>query len=159
GMYSFKTSSPIRLARFWGALMDLPLAEGASSDLAMLDFEHEKGPVTWLFERAEPGDTPPSGRLGLDISNDDDATWATAANRAVSLGATRIAEHEQGGARGSRCAIPTGTRSAYSLRAARSSGNPYTDLGQFSPRPVLAPVGSWMPRAPRDQRGWMPSAR
>lgn len=51
GMYSFKTTDPIKLAIFWGQLMDLPLADGASDDLAMLDFHHQHGSVTWMFER------------------------------------------------------------------------------------------------------------
>lgn len=100
GMYSFKTRDPIKLATFWGQLMDLPLADGASSELAMLDFNHEHAPVTWLFERVDAADRSVGNRIGLDIAvGDAGADWAAAADRAEALGATRLGEHEQGGAR------------------------------------------------------------
>lgn len=99
GMYSFRTPDPVRLATFWGELMDLPLADGASDQLAMLDFHHERGPVTWMFEPIEPTDDPPCGRIGLDIGTQQDTGWAAVADRAESLGATRVAEHEQDGIR------------------------------------------------------------
>jgi catechol 2,3-dioxygenase-like lactoylglutathione lyase family enzyme len=99
GMYWFKTPDPLRLATFWGKLMGLPLADGASEQLAMLDFDHEHRPVTWLFERAESTEESPSGRVGLDVHNNEDAASATVADRAEALGATRVSEREQGGAR------------------------------------------------------------
>lgn len=100
GMYSFKTNDPVKLATFWGQLMDLPLAPGASNELAMLDFNHEHAPVTWLFERVDDVERSVDGRIGLDIAVEDaGADWAAAADRAEALGATRFGEHEQDGAR------------------------------------------------------------
>jgi glyoxalase superfamily protein len=96
GMYSFKTADPIRLATFWGGLMGLPVADGASEQLAMLDFDHEHSPVTWLFERTTRT-SEADGRLSLDIHNDAD--WRGVADRAEQLGATRDGEREQDGAR------------------------------------------------------------
>jgi len=98
GMYAFTTPDPMRLANFWGKLMDLPLAEGASSELAMLNLDHDHGPITWLFQRstepAEPGHAP----LGLDISTQG-GDWEQAADRAEALGATRGADRELNGTR------------------------------------------------------------
>lgn len=108
GMYSFRTPDPVKLATFWSELMDLPLAAGASDQLAMLDFEHERGPVTWMFEPTEPTDEPPSGRIGLDISIGEETGWAAVADRAESLGATRVSEHEQDSVRWIQMRDPDG---------------------------------------------------
>jgi hypothetical protein len=97
GMYAFHTPDPLRLATFWGELMDLPLADGASSDLAMLNFDHDHGPITWLFQKG-PGDGAPGGRLGLDLGTDA-ADWQAPADRAEALGAWRGEERELNGAR------------------------------------------------------------
>jgi len=117
GMYSFKTPDPLRLASFWGALMGLPIADGASETLAMLDFEQEQAPVTWLFERATTT-SEATGRLGLDIRGDAGVDWRAVADRAEELGATRDEEHEQDGLRWVEMRDP--------------DGNPFR---VFSPRP------------------------
>ena len=108
GMYSFKTSDPQRLARFWADLMGLPLMDTGSGDLVMLDFDHEVGPVTWLFERQTGGS--PSESLGLDIALEDEAAWASVADRAEQLGATRLSEHDESGARWIEMRDPDGNR-------------------------------------------------
>ncbi len=100
GMYSFKTTDPIKLATFWGHPMDLPLAEGASNELAMLDFNHEHASVTWLFERIDDVDRSIDSPIGLDIAFEGaGADWAAAGDRAEALAAARLGEHEQAGAR------------------------------------------------------------
>ncbi|GAA4514078.1 VOC family protein [Brevibacterium yomogidense] len=99
GMYSFQTTDPIALATFWGQLMGLPLAEGASDEFAMLDFHHERGAVTWMFEQADRLDDSSHGRVGLDLSLADEELWATVADRAQDLGAVRVSEHEESGVR------------------------------------------------------------
>lgn len=98
GMYAFYCDEPPRLAAFWGELMDLPVADGATDDLVMLDFHHEVGPVTWLFHRADAGAARGNG-IGLDIGIDNEEHWATVADRAEALGATRLAQHDQDGTR------------------------------------------------------------
>lgn len=108
GMYAFRTPDPVRLATFWGALMHLPMAPGASQELAMLDFDHEVGPVTWMFEPLDD-DMPATGpRLGLDLGGDGLDHLATAA-RAEELGATRVAVHEEEGVRWVVMRDPDGT--------------------------------------------------
>jgi len=97
GMYAFTTPDPMRLANFWGKLMDLPLAEGASPELAMLNLDHDHGPITWLFQRSTEPTRPGQAPLGLDINIQGD-DWKQAADRAEALGATRVAERELNGA-------------------------------------------------------------
>lgn len=44
----------------------LPIADGASDDLVMLDLDHVVGPITWILERSDDvaRGTPP---VALDI--------------------------------------------------------------------------------------------
>lgn len=98
GMYAFRTADPVRLATFWGTLMGLPMAPGASPELAMLDFDHEVGSVTWMFEPLDGDEPATRGRIGLDLGGDNLDHLATA-TRAEELGATRVSEHEEDGVR------------------------------------------------------------
>jgi hypothetical protein len=119
GMYAFHCDEPRRVAGFWAELMGLPVAAGATDDFVMLDFDHEVGPVTWMFQRAAAGAPRGVNRLGLDIALDDEQRWATAADRAEALGATRLAEHEVDGTRWIELSDP--------------EGNPFR---VFAPRPA-----------------------
>ena len=68
GMYFFFSPDPARLARFWADLMQLPVAEGATDDLVLLDFNHEVGRQTWIFERQDARwriEHPQRGSIGL----------------------------------------------------------------------------------------------
>lgn len=98
GMYAFRTADPVRLATFWGALMRLPMAPGASAELAMLDFDHEVGSVTWMFEPLDGDGLATSGRIGLDLGGEA-LDHIETAKRAEELGATRVSEHEEDGVR------------------------------------------------------------
>lgn len=98
GMISMLCPDPRRLAAFWSELMALPIADGASGELVMLDFNHEVGPIAWIIERSDDiaaGAAP----VALDIGIQDEAGWRDVADRAEELGARRIAEHEQEGVR------------------------------------------------------------
>ncbi|MGC5614860.1 hypothetical protein [Georgenia sp. Z1491] len=68
GMYSFRTPEPVRLATFWGELMGLPMADGASDQIAMLDLDHEVGPITWLFEPDLRHQTRDLGPASVDLT-------------------------------------------------------------------------------------------
>lgn len=109
GMYAFRSADPVRLATFWGELMGLPMAPGASAELAMLDFHHEVGPVTWMFEPPDPDEPVAGGRIGLDLGGDGVDHQATAV-RAEALGAVRVSEHEQDGVRWIVMRDPDGNR-------------------------------------------------
>jgi hypothetical protein len=108
-MYSFRSSNPRRLASFWAELMDLPVTDTGAGDLVMLDFDHHVGPVTWMFER-RPDCGRPTGAVGLDVAIDDDEGWAVLADRAEKLGATRLGQFEQDGARWIDMRDPDGNR-------------------------------------------------
>lgn len=109
GMISMMSPGPRRLAAFWSELMGLPIAAGASEDLAMLDFDHEVGPITWILERSDDvaaGTAP----VALDIGSQDETRWREVADRAEGLGAQRVAEHEQDGVRWIEMRDPDGNR-------------------------------------------------
>lgn len=98
GMISMMSPDPRRLGTFWSELMGLPIAEGASEDLVMLNLDHDAGPLTWILERRENvavGVAP----IALDIGSQDEQTWREVADHAERLGAERVAEHEQDGVR------------------------------------------------------------
>nr|WP_281361981.1 VOC family protein [Nakamurella aerolata] len=100
---------PRRLAAFWSELMELPIADGASDDLVMLDFDHEAGPITWIIERSDDvaaGIAP----VALDVGSQDETSWREVADRAEGLGAQRIAEHEQESVRWIEMRDPDGNR-------------------------------------------------
>lgn len=98
-MYAFRSTDPVRLARFWGRLMDLPLAAGASDQLAMLDFDQQHGPVTWMFEPTTGLEGQGRGWLGLDLTTGQESEWMAVADRAETLGAVRVSHHDEDGIR------------------------------------------------------------
>ncbi|NNG37385.1 VOC family protein [Nakamurella aerolata] len=109
GMISMMSPGPRRLAAFWSELMELPIADGASDDLVMLDFDHEAGPITWIIERSDDvaaGIAP----VALDVGSQDETSWREVADRAEGLGAQRIAEHEQESVRWIEMRDPDGNR-------------------------------------------------
>lgn len=109
GMISMMTPNPRRLAAFWSELMGLPIANGASDDLVMLDFDHEVGQITWILEHSDDvavGTAP----VALDISSQYGTTWFEVAARAEQLGAQRISEHEEEGVRWIMMRDPDGNR-------------------------------------------------
>ena len=108
-MYSFRSPNPRRLASFWAELMELPVTDSGSGDLVMLDFAHQVGPVTWMFERSQSCGRPP-GAVGLDVAIDDEEGWAALAERAERLGAARMGEFEDDGARWIDMRDPDGNR-------------------------------------------------
>lgn len=109
GMYTFRSRNPRRLAEFWGELMNLPISGPSSAELVMLDFEHEVGPVTWMFE-LDPAAADEPSRIGLDIGGEGDGDWRDIADRAERAGAARVAEREQGGIRWVEMRDPDGNR-------------------------------------------------
>lgn len=109
GMYSFFSPNPTPLARFWAELMGLPVADGATEDLVMLDLDHEVAEQTWIFERRD-ATTGPTAPVALDIGSQDESSWAAVAERAEDLGAKRVADREEGGVRWVEMTDPDGNR-------------------------------------------------
>jgi len=110
GMYSFFTPDPRRLATFWADLMGLPIASGATEELVMLDFDHQVGPVTWIFERREEAAPQTTAPLALDIGVGGGRHWTKVADRAEALGAERIEQREVEGVRWIELRDPDGNR-------------------------------------------------
>ncbi|WP_043499664.1 VOC family protein [Georgenia sp. SUBG003] len=76
------------LARFWGAALDRPVQDGASAEFAAVGGE---GPA-YLFFAVPEGKTA-KNRMHLDLEAGDREAEV---ERLVSLGASRLGEHEQG---------------------------------------------------------------
>jgi predicted enzyme related to lactoylglutathione lyase len=93
GMIHFHTSDPRRLAAFWSALLDVPVDEGATDELAMLDFAHDHAPYTWIFQRYDDLSDAPL-RLSLDLTADD---WRKEARRVPNLGGLVLGERAKDG--------------------------------------------------------------
>lgn len=122
GMISMMSPDPRRLAAFWSELMGLPIADGASDDLVMLDFDHEVGSITWILERRDEvavGIAP----IALDIGSEDEVAWREVADRAEALGAARVDEQEQEGVRWIEMRDPDGNRFRVFAPRPRSQDN------------------------------------
>lgn len=89
GMYSFDCRDAAALAAFRVEVLERPVDEGARAAYATIGFAGE-GPA-WMFVRS---DDPGKGRnrLMLDLGGQED--WREHADRVVSLGARRAADHE-----------------------------------------------------------------
>ncbi|GAA3249681.1 hypothetical protein GCM10017691_60890 [Pseudonocardia petroleophila] len=107
GMYAFRSGDPGRLGTFWAEVMQLPISQHSTDELMMLDFDHEVGPVTWMFER-DDAMAGGSSRIGLDISGPDGEGWRDLADRAERAGARRVGEHEVNGVQWIEMADPDG---------------------------------------------------
>jgi hypothetical protein len=104
-MYHFEAEQPLQLAGFWAELLRIPVDEGASDELAMIDAGHADGPITWIFQQATT-ETPPARRLTLDLTDDQD--WRGEVDRAQQLGAGLVGEHEAGSVRWAELTDPEG---------------------------------------------------
>jgi predicted enzyme related to lactoylglutathione lyase len=104
-MHHFKADQPQRLAGFWAELLGIPVDDGASDELAMIDAAHEHGPITWIFERAS-AETPPARRFTLDLTDDKD--WRGEVQRAEQIGAELVGEHQAGSVRWAELTDPEG---------------------------------------------------
>jgi predicted enzyme related to lactoylglutathione lyase len=103
GMYTFDCRDAARLAGFWSGVLEHPVDDGATADLATIGLA-EDGP-TWLFSRADDLATG-RNRLMLDLGGEED--WREHADRVEALGGTRIGDHELRGARWSEFRDPEG---------------------------------------------------
>jgi hypothetical protein len=94
GMYTFDCRDAAGLATFWGRLLDRPVDVGATSEYATIGFDDD-GP-TWMFVQAA-NLADGRNRFMLDFAGGD--AWQAEADRAESLGAERVADHEASGVR------------------------------------------------------------
>jgi predicted enzyme related to lactoylglutathione lyase len=102
---TFDCANAARLAGFWSDLLELPVGEGASEQFAAISTADAQadGP-TWMFIQV-PEAKQVKNRVHVDLAAAD---LAAEAERVIKLGASRIAEHEEGGARWITLADPEG---------------------------------------------------
>ncbi|GAA5097262.1 VOC family protein [Nocardia iowensis] len=91
------------LAGFWSELLDLPVDQGASKQFATIGREAGASPVL-MFIRV-PDKTPGKNVIHLDLIAED---WHQHIERAVSLGAKRIGDFDEYGAKWTTLADPEG---------------------------------------------------
>lgn len=91
---SLDASDAGRLGRFWSALLDRPLDEGATADFASIGMAAAgTGTEVWMFH-AVPEKKAAKSRVHADLASDD---LIKAVDQAVDLGATRIGDFDEGG--------------------------------------------------------------
>jgi predicted enzyme related to lactoylglutathione lyase len=94
GMYSFDCRDAATLAAFWSRFLERPVDVGATPEYATIGFD-DPGP-TWMYVQSE---TVEDGRNRLMLDFAGGQAWFEEAARAESLGARRVANHEQAGVR------------------------------------------------------------
>jgi predicted enzyme related to lactoylglutathione lyase len=87
---TFDAADPLALAAFWSAIVERPVADGASADFATID-----GSPNLLFLRV-PEDKTAKNRVHIDLECDD---LLAARTRLESLGATFVHEKDEYGIR------------------------------------------------------------
>jgi predicted enzyme related to lactoylglutathione lyase len=92
------------LAQFWSALVDRPVQQGANRYFAVVPASEDKTFPALMF-LAVPEPRQGKNRLHVDLSSTD---LPAAVERAVSLGATKVAEFDEFGARWTTLADPEG---------------------------------------------------
>jgi predicted enzyme related to lactoylglutathione lyase len=103
GMFDFRCADAAQLAGFWSAVLYKAVDAGATADYATIDFDGD-GP-TWMFVRA-PQPAGDNVRFALDLTHPD---YEAEARRIEALGATRIADEQQGPVRWTVFNDPDGT--------------------------------------------------
>lgn len=48
GMYHFHCVDPMALATFWSAVLDIPIDDGATDEVAFIEASHQYGNLTWI---------------------------------------------------------------------------------------------------------------
>lgn len=96
GMYHFHCADPLALGAFWSRVLEIPVDDGATGELAFIDASHQYGSVTWIFQRTHDVG-PTSNRIVLDLGGGPD--WREEAERIEGFGAARMGEHNVEGNR------------------------------------------------------------
>jgi hypothetical protein len=96
---TYDCTDAIVVAEFWSAVLDRPIADGASSEFAQLG-----GEPAWTFVAvSEP--KPSKNRVHVDL---EVADLSAAVERLVGLGATRLGDFDEQGYRWTTLADPEG---------------------------------------------------
>jgi hypothetical protein len=103
---TFDCGDAATLAGFWSAATGHPVDDGATPEFASIGFPGEPGRPAWLFAQVPEGKSA-KNRVHLDLAAGD-ADGEAEIDRLVGLGAKRVAEHDEGGARWTVLADPEG---------------------------------------------------
>lgn len=93
-----------KLARFWSELLGRPLDDSATTEFASIGMSTGAPPPHLVFVRVPEGKQV-KNRVHVDLGTDD---LVAAVDRAVQLGATRLADRVEDGYRWSTLADPEG---------------------------------------------------
>lgn len=102
GQIAFDAVRAEQLAGFWSALLDRPVADGANEFFAVIAGD---GSFPGLMFLAVPEPRTAKNRVHLDLVA---AEPATAVERALALGATRVGDFDEYGTRWTTLADPEG---------------------------------------------------
>jgi hypothetical protein len=91
------------LADFWSALLERPVDPDASADFASIGLGGSSGPA--LCFAAVPDKNPGRNVVHLDLAAQD---WTAQVDRAIDLGAKRVADFDEGGFQCTTLADPEG---------------------------------------------------
>ncbi|CAJ1500059.1 VOC family protein [[Mycobacterium] holstebronense] len=100
---TFDCADAGKLARFWSQLLARPVDEGASAEIASIGISAQTPPRLVFVQVPEAKQV--KNRIHLDLVAAD---LAAAVERALELGAARLADHAEGGYRWTTLADPEG---------------------------------------------------
>ncbi|WP_046317226.1 VOC family protein [Mycobacterium sp. UM_Kg1] len=100
---TFDCADADKLARFWSQLLDRPLDDGASAEFASIGITAQTPPHLAFVQVPETKQV--KNRVHVDLVAAD---LAAAVERALGLGAARLADHADDGYRWSTLADPEG---------------------------------------------------
>ncbi len=101
----FDCANAVKLARFWSGVLDRPVDPDASADFASIGLGGDRSAQpAWMFAKVPEGKVA-KNRVHVDLAA---ATWAAEVERVVALGATRLGDFEENGARWTTLADPEG---------------------------------------------------
>jgi predicted enzyme related to lactoylglutathione lyase len=85
---TFDCVNAVSLGHFWSKLLRRPLDDAATAEFASIGLSADRSPPHWAFVQV-PEDKQVKNRVHVDLTADN---LAAAADRAVELGATRLAD-------------------------------------------------------------------
>jgi predicted enzyme related to lactoylglutathione lyase len=100
---TFDCADAASLAEFWSGVLERPVDEGASGEFASIAADGQGGPA-WMFIQV-PEAKQVKNRVHVDLGSAD---LTAEAERVIKLGASRIADHDEGGTHWTTLADPEG---------------------------------------------------
>lgn len=98
---TFDCSDAARIADFWSSVLDEAVDPGASPDFATIT---SRTSASWMFVKV-PEPKSVKNRVHVDLATED---FEAELERVTGLGATRVADHDEGGTRWTTLRDPEG---------------------------------------------------